>query len=483
MFTASTGVTLLDHFRIPYQVRPTGAPDGLEQIAPAVGGPRLLWPRPDPDRPPIRGRLVGLGRQTPPLFATITGDDRLRSLIADQGDGWVVAGAVTDEAGRRLGSVWRSDDGTLLLPFAPDEVIVNFWSERYTELTRSASARAGKQALMRSYYRLRPLLPRRLQIWLRRRFAVVQARSAFPAWPAETCLHDFFDLLLGLLAELAGEPVPRIAAWPGGRTWALVLTHDVEQAEGWEALAPVLARERARGLRSSFNLVPRRYSVDDRRVREFVDQGFEVGVHGLYHDGRDLESLPTLRKRLPGMREAADRWDACGFRSPATHRDWDLMPRLGFDYDSSYPDTDPFEPQGGGCCTWLPFFDGEMVELPLTMAQDHTLFMILGQSDEGPWLRKAEFLRARGGLALIDTHPDYLVDDRIMRAYERFLDRFAGDETAWHALPREVSAWWRIRAASSVERDGDEWRIVGPAADQGRLEFTATDASRVEFSA
>ena len=27
------------------------------------------------------------------------------------------------------------------------------------------------------------------------------------------------------------------------------------------------------------------------------------------------------------------------------------MPRLGFDYDSSYTDTDPYEPQPGGCCT------------------------------------------------------------------------------------------------------------------------------------
>ena len=51
------------------------------------------------------------------------------------------------------------------------------------------------------------------------------------------------------------------------------------------------------------------------------------------------------------MRAYAERWEAVGFRSPATHRDWELMPLLGVDYDSSSPDTDPFEPKSGGCCT------------------------------------------------------------------------------------------------------------------------------------
>ena len=87
--------------------------------------------------------------------------------------------------------------------------------------------------------------------------------------------------------------------------------------------------------------MPERYAVDDELVRRLGEAGCEVGVHGLRHDGRDLESLRTLRRRLPEMRRWAERWGAVGFRSPATHRVWDWMPMLGFDYDSSYPDTDP----------------------------------------------------------------------------------------------------------------------------------------------
>ena len=62
--------------------------------------------------------------------------------------------------------------------------------------------------------------------------------------------------MFAILAGITGEPVPCIAPWPDGHTWALVLTHDVEQAEGFAAVGPVVDLERAHGLRSSWNLVP-----------------------------------------------------------------------------------------------------------------------------------------------------------------------------------------------------------------------------------
>jgi hypothetical protein len=147
------------------------------------------------------------------------------------------------------------------------------------------------------------------------------------------------------------------------------------------------------------------------------------------------------------------------------------MPLLGFDYDSSFPDTDPYEPMPGGCCSWLPFFIDELVELPITLPQDHTLFVILRQRDETMWVQKAELLRGRGGMALLDTHPDYLLDASVLRAYGAFLERHAGDPTAWRALPREVSAWWRRRAASRLEQRNGAWEIIGPAAAEGHVEF------------
>ena len=469
LFVSSRPATLLEYFRIPCQVDAELAHDGIEQVQLSAGGSALLGPAAANGRA-VAAMILGADGETEvPMFAQVLPDRVAELLLAKRGDGWRRVRSITDGDNNELGSIWRCEDGSVFLPFDPDEVILNCWSEHYSAIAAGARARNLRQGLMSIYYRVRPLLPRPVQIWLRRRFARVQARSRFPRWPVETCLHDFFDLMLAILGGIAGEPVPYIAAWPDNHQWALVLTHDVELARGWAAIDPVLELERAHGMRSSWNLVPRRYAVEDARVRELVADGFEIGVHGLHHDGRDLESVATLLERLPGMHEAAGRWGAVGFRSPAMHRNWDWIPLLGFDYDSSCPDTDPFEPQAGGCCTWLPFFNEGMIELPLTLVQDHTLFVILRQNDETAWVEKAEFLRDRGGLAMIDTHPDYLVDERLLRAYGRFLGRFAEDESAWKALPRDVSAWWRRRAGSHLEWHRDGWHIVGPAADEGTV--------------
>ena len=150
------------------------------------------------------------------------------------------------------------------------------------------------------------------------------------------------------------------------------------------------------------------------------------------------------------------------------------MAQLGFDYDSTYFDTSPYEPQPGGCCTWLPYMIEDLVELPITLPQDHTLFEILGELDENLWLDKARFLRSRGGMVLALTHPDYARNERLVRAYTHLLDEFADDHSAWKALPREVSGWWRSRSASELERNNGGWRIVGPASDVGAVEFVET---------
>jgi hypothetical protein len=471
LFRASTPLTVLDHFRVPYEVDRDFGAGGIEELRPSEGGPAMFWAR----------ELAGTERASTlagsdstssiPLFARLLSDEMLEPLLRSRGEAWERARVITSADGAPIASIWRGEDGSVFLPFDPNEVVESFWTERYLCTAAGQRALSLRRALMIGYYRARPLLPRAVQIWLRRRFARLQARSSFPRWPVETCLHDFFDLMLAILAGLAGEPVPCIAPWPNGHTWAFVLTHDVEHAQGVTAARRVIDLERAHGLRSSWNLVPKRYETDPAFVSHLNNLGFEVGVHGIHHDGRDLESLSTWQQRLPAAHEAAERWNAVGFRSAACHRHPDWMRSLHFDYDSSWPDTDPFEPQTGGCCTWLPFFNGELVELPMTLRQDHTLFVILGEQDETAWVRKANFLRERGGMALIDTHPDYLVEERIFNAYAGFLERYSDDATAWQALPREVSAWWRRRAESWLEYDGSAWQVVGPAELEGRVTF------------
>ena len=473
MFVASESFLVFDYLRIPHRLEAdagSGVPVGMGAVA-SEREPdrRLLWPFQSGgllDRARIAGDYRFAGSS---IFARVLPDATMRSTL---GDGWHPdpEQAVLDRAGRPVAAVWRNDAGAICLPFDPAEAMVCFWSEAYLGIL-SGRPSQGPSRAVRVYYRVRPLVPRRLQISLRRAYARLLGRAKFPHWPAEPAFHDLLRTLYGFAQEVAGEPVPWIAPWPAPYGWAIVLTHDVETPDGYARVGELQALESSLGYRAAWNFVAGRYVVDDLMLRSIERAGGEVGIHGLRHDGRDLESRELLEARLPEMREHASRWRAVGFRSPATQRSWELMPALGFDYDSSYPDTDPYEPQPGGSCSWLPYMIGDMVELPITLPQDHTLFVILRLADAKVWADKISLLRQRGGMALLLTHPDYMGNEVALRAYRGLLTAHVDDDTAWRALPREVSAWWRRRASSTIVRDQSGWSVAGPAAEEAHISF------------
>ena len=454
---ATRRVAVLDYLRVPYEVAHREHEDERLVVV-QHGAASICWPTAESLNDATAG-LWRLGETT--IAGRVVPDVAAEKLL---GPAWRPVAAMSRTDGSAASSLRRRADGRVFVPFDPDEAVANLWSEAYAEFGRSTGSWMSA-TLRRLYYRLRPVMPRPLQLALRRRAVRFQRRVQFPRWPLEPSLHDVLDLVLQLLGN-PGDPVPWIAPWPAPYRWAMVLTHDVETEYGLAHRSLLRDLEREAGFRSSWNLVPRRYDVSDEVVAELTGEGFEVGVHGLYHDGRDLESPEMIRRRLPEIRRWAERWRAVGFRAPATHRAWDAMPMLGFDYDTSYPDTDPFEPMAGGCCSWLPYSHGDMVELPITLAQDHTLYEILRVSALECWRSKTDAVRQRGGMALLITHPDYMVLPERLADYRDLLVYAASDPDAWRALPREVCAWWRRRAASNLVRTEDGWSVDGPAAGE-----------------
>ncbi len=106
----------------------------------------------------------------------------------------------------------------------------------------------------------------------------------------------------------------------------------------------------------------------------------------------------------------------------------------------------------------MPFFFGDVVELPITLTQDHTVWEILRSPGNELWEHKTEWLRANHGLVNIIIHPDYVVERRYLERYEAFLAYLAELDDIWHALPRDVARWWRERAGLSILDDG---RVAG----------------------
>ena len=85
------------------------------------------------------------------------------------------------------------------------------------------------------------------------------------------------------------------------------------------------------------------------------------------------------------------------------------------------------------------------------MAQDSTLVSVLGESTPQLWLDKVEYIEKYSGMALLNTHPDYLIVPTFKAIYEEFLLEMKQYDNYWHALPRDVASWWRDR----ISRDGD----------------------------
>jgi peptidoglycan/xylan/chitin deacetylase (PgdA/CDA1 family) len=329
-----------------------------------------------------------------------------------------------------------------------------------------------RSRLLNPYYAVKPLLPRPAQLALRRIYARRQARRRFPAWPIETLLVD--ELKERLRAELeatGAERVPFLNFWPERRRFAFILTHDVEGMSGVENIPRLLEIERRYGLRSSWNFVAEDYPIDPELFSMLRAAGCEIGLHGLHHDGLLFVSRVGFAAQLPRIRRVMREWEAVGFRSPATHRKAAWMPELDCLYDSSFPDTDPFEPQPGGCCSIWPFFLHDLVELPITMPQDHTLFEILKETSIRRWVQKSNWLAQNHGLVNVLVHPDYLLSDQRLDLYEQLLVHLTELSGGWHALPREVAWWWRMRA--NLQRM--DATPVGSAAMAG-LSFQASTA-------
>lgn len=289
----------------------------------------------------------------------------------------------------------------------------------------------------------------------------------------------------------AGKPPACWTGWPEQKHFAVALTHDVESASGLAKCRELARLEAGLGFKSAFNFVPEGdYRVTSDLRAELAEQGFEIGVHDLKHDGKLFNSWRHFRDSAEKINAYLREWGASGYRSGFMLRNLDWLHALDIQYDASTFDTDPFEFQPDGARTIFPFwidrpavgesrnaanFDGSgsrsrtlasgrdgYMELPYTLPQDSTLFLLLQEPSPKIWLRKLDWIVARGGMVLANVHPDYIRlpgEAPSHRTYpvEFYLEllanirhKYAG--RYWHALPREIASFAACAAQSERGR-------------------------------
>jgi hypothetical protein len=285
-------------------------------------------------------------------------------------------------------------------------------------------------------------MSRKLQIQIRGMVARQKRKGHAAVWPID---------------QAAAAWPAGFKGWPDNKRFALVLTHDVDTARGVSRCAKLMALEQEAGFRSSFNFVAEDYYLPADLRRWLVAEGFEVGVHGLVHGRQLYESPEAFARHAAGINGYLKEWNCVGFRSPCVYHDFDLLHSLDISYDASSFDTDPFEPQSDGLRSIFPVHQTrvpgrEYVELPYTLPQDFTLFVLFREKDITIWKEKLRWLAEHGGMALLITHPDYMAFDHLPdfdeydpQLYRDLLTHIKTEYQGqyWHPLPQEMAAFWR----------------------------------------
>jgi hypothetical protein len=101
-----------------------------------------------------------------------------------------------------------------------------FLRKEYAEAARPSRATGVHR-------RVKPLLPRGLQLALRRMYLRCQAALEFPRSPIEPILVDgLHEAMRERIVAAAPDPYEFVWLWPEGHSLAVVMTRDVEGSSG-----------------------------------------------------------------------------------------------------------------------------------------------------------------------------------------------------------------------------------------------------------
>jgi peptidoglycan/xylan/chitin deacetylase (PgdA/CDA1 family) len=287
------------------------------------------------------------------------------------------------------------------------------------------------------------------------------------------CLRVIF---LASLVASTGAPIPRIAFWRKAKSNALVVTHDVETQTGLEDGAARIADVESKlGIRATWNIPSERYPLSSQLLIALASAE-EVGGHDTKHDGRlILEKLEDKVERVGRCKtrlESLSKKRIEGFRAPLLQHGRELLLALGktgYQYDSSAPTWEPLSPTSlrpHGVGTIFPFSVSGVLEIPVSIPQDHQLIRVGGLSTSEAVqeiLRVSKLVRAIGGPCVLLIHPDYeFGQPENAEAYYRLLELLKSAPGCETMTLGELTRWWTYRADANIETINGQTRIQSP---------------------
>jgi hypothetical protein len=223
------------------------------------------------------------------------------------------------------------------------------------------------------------------------------------------------------------------------------------------------------GVRSTWNIPSERYPLSSQLLISLASAG-EVGAHDTKHDGRlifenfdnKVERVGRCKSRL----ESLCKKEVRGFRAPLLQHGRELLGALGkagYMYDSSAPSWEPLSPTSlkpHGVGTVFPFFVSGVLEIPVSLPQDHQLIRVSGLTTSEAveeLFRVSRWVRGVGGACVLLVHPDYeFGQSENAEEYYRLLEKFKSDPECEILTLGELAQWWTHRVSSRIEtRNGN----------------------------
>jgi hypothetical protein len=377
----------------------------------------------------------------------------------------------------------KVEQGTVNLPFDVDEVVDNLRCELYPSSEGNEKS-ISDSLIAATYYWVRPLLP----VGVRKHLQRIRLRGwdqiSFPRWPVDRSVDNLFGLLmLSIVKSQKVERIPFIWFWPDGALSSAIMTHDVETGAGRDFCGTLMDMDDAYGIKASFQIVPeQRYEVTTAFLDSIRARGFEVAVQDLNHDGRLHKNRSQFLERVAKINDYGRQWRSDGFRSAVLYRRQEWFKDLDFSYDMSVPNVAHLDPQRGGCCTVMPYFVGNLLEIPVTTTQDYTLFHILNDYKADLWKTQIELIMEKHGLLSFIVHPDYVITEPEKKVFETllsYLSELRRNRGVWIATPGEVNKWWRRRRNMKIIEDYAGIRVEGEGSERARIAYASAVDGRL----
>ena len=260
---------------------------------------------------------------------------------------------------------------------------------------------------------------------------------------------DALRFLLARAIEKTTDKGLERKTW-NGKSYACAITHDIDTHTGLIKAKVIKRLEEKYDVPSAWYIPTKHYKLDPETIRELANYG-EIGAHDVRHDGK-LAQLPK-QKIVERLREAKQTLEKIvgrpveGFRTPLLQcnaKTIQALEEVGYLYDASVPTWEPNHPytmKPYGIGTVNPMDINSVVEIPLTLPQDHQMLHVLGMTPKqavGAWIKLKDGIRDIGGICTILVHPDYeLADPRNLDAFEELLNAMVVCD-AWVTTPKEL---------------------------------------------